>query len=86
MRRLLTVVAFSLLAQPALAQSLSPMQQYLQNESGYVPQPVAPQPQQVQAPVPYNMAQSPSAYAAPQPSPSVSDNSRINSGVAAMNN
>jgi len=85
MRKILQLLTLSLLAQPALAQGLSPIQMYLQGEVGYAP-PLAAAPQpQVRAPSPYDVAQSPAAPA-PQQTNNYGDNSRINAGLAAMNN
>lgn len=77
MNRILTVLILSLLAQPALAEELSPIQMYLQGEVGYAPPVTRPQ----APPAPYSVAQSPVTYGA-----SSTDDNHINSGVSGMNN
>lgn len=81
MRRFCTVLALSLLAQPALAEGLSPIQMYLQGEVGYAPPRFNPRPAYV-PPAPYTVAQS-QPEVTPQPA---ADATHINTGVVGMNN
>ena len=90
MKTFLRIICFILLAQPALAEPMNPIQQYLYDESGYAPamnQPVAPAPQPV---TPYNTATvvTPDGgyyYAQPQAQvrPQVDD---VNQGALGINN
>jgi len=87
MRKILLSLALIFTASPALAQSASPIQQYLQSETGYRPQIQAPAPQ-AQNPSPYAVAQQPPVYYATPTAtiPAGDDGRQINSGVSGMNN
>ena len=90
MKRLLLISLLIGLAHPALAEELSPIQQYLYDESGYAPGMTQPQPQVAVQPVyPYNTANVAADgayyYAAPQTQPQgrVQD---VNQGALGINN
>lgn len=83
------LLVISGLTSGAVAQTMSPIQQYLQSETGYAP-PVQAYPQaQAQVPtVPYTVAQTPAApygYYAPQQTVPANEAQHLNSGVTGMN-